>query len=587
MKTESSSAVLTDSWPARMPFLAFRDQERQVLEEAPNFHEGSFLREEVPAPAIPPQHPTSHSGPSKQGLLAGMLRGWIRKAREENHSAAQGSIRKFILLGIRIASITPDQAAEFACKGGLILAPSGPGLCNVAYDPNYCRALQESDLNLPDSILAIAIMFFLGIGRLQRTSGLGFLRALLQRKEIREEGASFWVMPNTASMRKNLDYLSSVGIPLREEECYVAPIYPKTGEVRDFTLLNELNLRRPKFVMICTGSGSQEKLGAWLKRRLDYQPTICCIGAAIAFESGDQIHIPRWADAVGLGWLFRCISDPKVYVPRYFKSLELIYLSISHRRSSPLHAPKLLVKNGQTDYIAVYLLIQGLAVYGSFLLWHSFLEAALHRDILAHHHYQLAAILVLMSTLITRLVRLQKQDYIITNNGQNLRAGISDWAVTSIVCLACVVLTRDQTVSRTFIATYLPMLLLINISCNLLLPSILSKWIFRTLLQSSTILIPYSSIMGERTSSIRKMHTNWVNRTAHIRKKITGQIGEHPSPGLDHIPHLGSMNDLGAICESHRVRHAIVLIPNSKKPNLERLIRDCKQRNVLVSAVTV
>jgi len=513
--------------------------------------------------------------------------GKIRMAWQESRFSHQQRIRRFTLLGVRITSISPEEAAKKCCSGGLILAPSGPGLCNVAYDANYCRALQESDINLADSILAIMIMLFLGIGRLRRTSGLGFLRALLKRNEIKQLESSYWVMPSTDSMTKNLAYLNSMGIPVHENNCYVAPMYPAYGEVRDFRLLAELKQHKPRFIMICTGSGSQEKLGAWLNRRLDYHPTICCIGAAIAFESGDQIHIPRWADALGLGWLFRCFSNPKVFVPRYFKSLELIYLSICHRRGAPLHAAQLLIKNNTLNYISYFLIIQGIAVFGSLILWHDFLEFVCHTDMLAHRHWFIGSAILLLSTIITRIVRMQGNDYISINNTQNLRSGFVDWLLTSAICLVALVMTRDLTISRTFIITYLPILLLVMVSCNLLLPTILTKYFFRKTLTTNTVIIPLAIQTKKNKTMIAKMHSNWAARNSYYCMEISGRIGEESSPGLEKIRYLGPVEEFPSICNSHGIRHAMILMPNSQKSKIEKLIQECEHLKIHLSLIHV
>jgi hypothetical protein len=41
---------------------------------------------------------------------------------------------------------------------------------------------------------------------------------------------------------------------------------------------------------------------------------IDCTVAALTFLSGDQIHIPIWADRFYLGRLFRCRTEPGRYV---------------------------------------------------------------------------------------------------------------------------------------------------------------------------------------------------------------------------------------------------------------------------------
>ena len=80
----------------------------------------------------------------------------------------------------------------------------------------------------------------------------------------------------------------------------------------------------------------QERLGLFLQEKLDYQPGIHCIGAAIGFLTGDQVRIPMWADAWKLGWVFRCFAAPRLFIPRYLKALKLIPLLIKYGERSPV-----------------------------------------------------------------------------------------------------------------------------------------------------------------------------------------------------------------------------------------------------------
>jgi UDP-N-acetyl-D-mannosaminuronic acid transferase (WecB/TagA/CpsF family) len=245
-------------------------------------------------------------------------------------------IRKIKLLGVDLAAVTVTEAVDYSVKGGLILAPSGPGLCDLASDSHYREALLGSDLNLPDSGLAILLMKFLGMGTLPRTSGLGFLDHLLHSNRFTVTSPrTFWIMPNQQSMERNLQWIQSQGLPVLLQDCYIAPLYPRVGAVEDERLLQIIMERQPSHIFLCTGSGSQEKLGYWLKINLPYRPMICCIGAAIGFLSGDQVRIPSWADRLSLGWLFRCISEPQRFIPRYLKATKLIWLVLRYRHSSP------------------------------------------------------------------------------------------------------------------------------------------------------------------------------------------------------------------------------------------------------------
>jgi UDP-N-acetyl-D-mannosaminuronic acid transferase (WecB/TagA/CpsF family) len=250
-------------------------------------------------------------------------------------SSAVISTQKKQVLGVFLDAMEVGEAVESSLAGGLILAPSGPGLCDLESDPDYRDALLGADVNLPDSGLAIGLMRLLGLGKLPRTSGLGFLDALLDVSELKKEGASFWVMPSHAAMARNLAWLVSRGINVSKDDCHVAPIYPKTGPVSDASLLAKIEARNPQFIFICTGSGTQEKLGFWLKKQIAYRPSICCIGAAIGFLSGEQSRIPAWADRLCLGWLLRCLSEPRKFLPRYLRATKLVWLILRYREKTP------------------------------------------------------------------------------------------------------------------------------------------------------------------------------------------------------------------------------------------------------------
>jgi UDP-N-acetyl-D-mannosaminuronic acid transferase (WecB/TagA/CpsF family) len=231
-----------------------------------------------------------------------------------------------------------NRALEVTSKGGLLVAPSGPGLAyDLPRDQQYRDALANADVMLPDSgfmvLLWNGLHLFSPEKRIERLSGLKYLRALLAMPEVRAGRGSFWVMPTTADQERNVQWLRRNGFPhLTPEECYLAPHYRKVtfmgkGEplpIADPELLALLERRRPRIVMLNIGGGVQEQLGWYLKKNLSYRPAIICTGAAIAFLSGGQTPIPPWADRYFLGWLLRILSAPKVYTKRYVQALALI-----------------------------------------------------------------------------------------------------------------------------------------------------------------------------------------------------------------------------------------------------------------------
>jgi UDP-N-acetyl-D-mannosaminuronic acid transferase (WecB/TagA/CpsF family) len=167
-----------------------------------------------------------------------------------------------------------------------------------------------------------------------RLSGLEYLRELLTRPDVRPEGSCVWIMASQASAAKNVGWLGRQGIKVPAENVYLAPMYG--SEIVDAPLITMLERLRPRHVVVTVGGGTQEQLGLYLKQTLSYRPAIHCIGAAIAFLSGDQVHIPVWADTFYLGWLFRTVSQPKRYIPRYWDARKLFGLMRKYRDRLPV-----------------------------------------------------------------------------------------------------------------------------------------------------------------------------------------------------------------------------------------------------------
>jgi UDP-N-acetyl-D-mannosaminuronic acid transferase (WecB/TagA/CpsF family) len=170
--------------------------------------------------------------------------------------------------------------------------------------------------------------------RIPKLSGLKYLRALVDEPEFKKLGNTFWVMPTAASAQRNLRWLRGNGVNVANEDVYLAPLYGQT--ISDEELLERIEERRPKHIVLGVGGGTQERLGLYLKQHLSYRPAIHCIGAAIGFLSGDQVHIPVWADTLGLGWLCRTMSDPKRFVPRYWDARHLAPLLLKYRDRLPV-----------------------------------------------------------------------------------------------------------------------------------------------------------------------------------------------------------------------------------------------------------
>jgi len=237
------------------------------------------------------------------------------------------------ILGIDFFHGTAAEAVDRISGGGLLVVPAAPALKDLQTSPAYRDALLGADLAITDSAFMVMVWNAMGRKRITRLSGLEYLRELILREDFRRPGNTVWIMAGKTSAERNLAYLASQEITVPANCVTLAPMYG--AKIEDQPLLELLERVKPRHVVLTVGGGTQERLGLYLKHHLSYLPAIHCIGAAIAFLSGDQVNIPVWADRFYLGWAFRSLSDPKRFIPRYWDARKLLGLMRKYGENLP------------------------------------------------------------------------------------------------------------------------------------------------------------------------------------------------------------------------------------------------------------
>jgi N-acetylglucosaminyldiphosphoundecaprenol N-acetyl-beta-D-mannosaminyltransferase len=229
------------------------------------------------------------------------------------------------ILGIRFFDGDVDQAVDLMFqRGGFIVAPSGTCFARLRRDAIYREAMIRADLAIPDSGAMVLLWKFLRNRKLTRISGLKYLQHLTARLLAEKQRNILWVVPNEGARGKTARWLNTNRFPFSEIDLYIAPRYGSI--VEDPQLLTKIENQKPNSIIIGIGSGPQEKLGCYLRDHLGYRPAIHCIGAALGFLTGDQVAIPNWADRFYLGWVFRLLRQPGIFIPRLARALELPWL---------------------------------------------------------------------------------------------------------------------------------------------------------------------------------------------------------------------------------------------------------------------
>jgi len=238
-----------------------------------------------------------------------------------------------LILGVNFFNGTVDEAVDtMSANCGLLVVPAAPALVKLSEDEEYRRALVSADMAIADSG-AMVLLWKLFTGRhVERISGLKFLKRLIARLTSRPDERVLWIVPSEHAHEKTIAWLRSVNLTATAD-FYIAPRYAM--QVRDDALLAKIDNHPPAHVVVGIGGGVQEKLGLSLKENLRARPAIHCIGAALAFLTGDQPPIPMWADRFYLGWLLRLLRQPRVFGPRYLSALKLPLLLLRNGRNLP------------------------------------------------------------------------------------------------------------------------------------------------------------------------------------------------------------------------------------------------------------
>ena len=96
-----------------------------------------------------------------------------------------------------------------------------------------------------------------------------------------------------------------------------------------------LNSIAPRMSSSRSAAARKKSSAYFMRENLSHRPAIHCIGAALGFITGDQISIPDWADRSYLGWFFRLLAQPRVFIPRLSRAFQLPWLILKYGEKLP------------------------------------------------------------------------------------------------------------------------------------------------------------------------------------------------------------------------------------------------------------
>ena len=205
---------------------------------------------------------------------------------------------------------------------GLFTFPAAPPLATLELNSDYHKSLISSDYVFFDSGYFVLLLRYLKGIKVNKFSGYKFLKLLFKFLNSNKEKKIFLVDPLAKNSENNLKYLKNLGcINIRN---YIAPIYNEIP-IKDEKLLRQIIDFQPEFIIINLGGGTQEILGNFLKTNINFKSKVICTGGAISYFTKDQAPINDTIDKLYLGWFFRLLFNPFVFIPRLTKSFSLFF----------------------------------------------------------------------------------------------------------------------------------------------------------------------------------------------------------------------------------------------------------------------
>ena len=230
-------------------------------------------------------------------------------------------MKKIIFNKIKFFDLNEIEAKKMMNKQGLFVFPAAPPLATLKLGSIYHQALIKSDFVFFDSGFFVLLLKFLKGIKVEKFSGYRFLNIFLSHVKNNKSNKILLIDPSKKISKANKKYLVSLGI--NQTSSYVAPLYD-IKNMKDNFLIKNINRTKPNYILINIGGGTQEVLGMYIKKKTKNKFSILCTGAAISFFTKEQAPINQFIDRLYLGWLFRLLFNPSVFLKRYLSAFKLI-----------------------------------------------------------------------------------------------------------------------------------------------------------------------------------------------------------------------------------------------------------------------
>jgi N-acetylglucosaminyldiphosphoundecaprenol N-acetyl-beta-D-mannosaminyltransferase len=173
-------------------------------------------------------------------------------------------------------------------------------------DNDFCDALRNSDVLLPDGIGVVLGIRWLTGKRIQKIAGADLFDFEMKRMEA--AGGRVFFLGSSEKTLALIKARTMKDYPAVKAAFYSPPFRDSFFDEENRAMIAAVNAFGPDVLFIGMTAPKQEK---WAYRHYHELKArhVCCIGAVFDFYAGTVKRAPRWMIALGLEWFYRLIRE--------------------------------------------------------------------------------------------------------------------------------------------------------------------------------------------------------------------------------------------------------------------------------------
>jgi len=239
------------------------------------------------------------------------------------------------ILGIPFDSMEFEEALDLLesfldeDKNHIIVTPNPEGVMQARRNPAFREALLGADLRLADGTGIVLASRYIRNPIPTRVRGVDTIYALLERLTKKNRNHTAFFLGGAPGIAEKAKIEMESRFPALSVVGYQHGFFTPEEEPQ---ILEELNRLKPDILLVCRGMPLSE---IWAHAHRDIPARITlCLGGTIDIMAGNVKLAPAFFRKLGLEWLYRFFSQPKLRAKRMLDIPRFVWAIIRNGKQS-------------------------------------------------------------------------------------------------------------------------------------------------------------------------------------------------------------------------------------------------------------